>query len=97
MKKNTFILAMAFFLCTVSSLFFFSKENTNNISSQKALHQENILKNPFKETLKLSKTERKAFGLTPNKYNEEQWVLTMNPALGRPTPIKVAQLQKQLA
>jgi hypothetical protein len=96
MKKNTFILAMAFCLCTVSSLFFFSKENTNNISSQKALHQENILKNPFKETLKLTKNERKAFGITPNKYNEEQWVLTMNPVLGRPTPIKVAQLQKKL-
>ncbi|WP_052158320.1 thrombospondin type 3 repeat-containing protein [Lacinutrix jangbogonensis] len=35
--------------------------------------------------LKLSKPERKAAGLTPNKFYEQEWELTMNPSLGRPT------------
>ncbi|WP_298780621.1 PA domain-containing protein [uncultured Polaribacter sp.] len=67
-----------------------------NNSKIKSVHKKNIEQNPFKETLKLSKLERKAQGLTPNKYNEEQWILTMNPELGRPTPIKVAEIQKEL-
>ncbi|PQJ82572.1 T9SS type A sorting domain-containing protein [Polaribacter glomeratus] len=74
--------------------------NSDNLAANdeiKKLHKQNIDKNPFKETLKLSKEERRAFGLTPNKYNEEQWILTMNPELGRPTPIKVAELQKELS
>ncbi len=49
------------------------------------LHKENLSKNPFSETLKLTKKERKAFGIPPNKYYEDEWVLTMNPILGRPT------------
>lgn len=75
------------------------KKNTfqiSNIEKIKTVHKQNIENNPFKETLKLSKSERKKLGLPPNKFNEEQWVLTMNPELGRPTPIKVAQLQKKI-
>jgi hypothetical protein len=72
------------------------KETLSSIAEIKTLHRKNIDNNPFKETLKLSKNERKILGLSPNKYNEEQWILTMNPQLGRPTPVKVAELQKEL-
>ena len=41
---------------------------------------------PFKKTLLLSKDERKENGLPPNKYYENEWELTINPSLGRPTP-----------
>ncbi|KGL62829.1 glycoside hydrolase, GH74 family [Polaribacter sp. Hel1_85] len=78
------------------ALYFKSNEQLSSIDQIKTLHKQNLGKNPFKETLKLSKKERKSLGLTPNKYNEEQWILTMNPELGRPTPIKVAELQKEL-
>ena len=33
----------------------------------------------------MSKSERKAEGLPPNKYFEQDWALTANPELGRPT------------
>ncbi|GGG34664.1 PA domain-containing protein [Bizionia arctica] len=67
-----------------------------SVDELKQQHQEYIDNNPFQEDLLLSKQERKEHRMTPNKYNEEQWILTMNPALGRPTPIKVAELQKEL-
>ena len=97
MKKLLFSLAfIVSAVCIVST--FYNKKNKKQISLNeiKTLHKQNLDKNPYKETLKLSKKERKAHGLPPNKYNEEQWILTMNPELGRPTPIKVAQLQKEL-
>ena len=49
------------------------------------LHKANLEKSPFKETLNLSKSERKAKGIPPNKYYEEEWELTMNIVEGRPT------------
>jgi hypothetical protein len=67
-----------------------------SVEELKQKHKENLEKSPFTENLKLSKKERLANGLPPNKYFEEQWELTMNPALGRPTPEKVLELQQQL-
>jgi hypothetical protein len=67
-----------------------------SVDELKQKHKENLEKSPFTERLKLSKAERKANGIPPNKYYEEMWELTMNPALGRPTPEKVAELQKEL-
>lgn len=97
MKKNIlYISLIGLGLLIFSTLYFKSNEQLSSIDQIKTLHKQNLDKNPFKETLKLSKKERKSLGLTPNKYNEEQWILTMNPELGRPTPIKVAQLQKEL-
>ena len=97
MKKNIlYISLIGLGLLIFSTLYFKSNEQLSSIYQIKTLHKQNLDKNPFKETLKLSKKERKSLGLTPNKYNEEQWILTMNPELGRPTPIKVAELQKEL-
>ena len=86
------ILALCFYFLQNLS----NDNRTTSIDAIKKTHKKNIDNNPFKETLKLSKSERKSLGLTPNKYNEEQWILTMNPKLGRPTPLKVAELQKEL-
>ena len=95
MKK--IILPIAILALSLYLLNNFSSDNrASSIDAIKKKHKQNIDNNPFKETLKLSKSERKSLGLTPNKYNEEQWILTMNPQLGRPTPIKVAELQKEL-
>lgn len=52
--------------------------------------------NPFKETLQLSKEERKAKGIPPNKYMEEQWILTMDPSDGKPHPERLFETQKNL-
>lgn len=47
-------------------------------------HEQHLANSPFKKTLALSKVERKAMGLPPNKYLEEQWELSMNPETGKP-------------
>jgi hypothetical protein len=95
MKK--IILPIAILVLSLYLLNNFSiDDRANSIDAIKKKHKQKIDNNPFKETLKLSKSKRKSLGLTPNKYNEEQWILTMNPQLGRPTPIKVAELQKEL-
>ncbi len=52
---------------------------------------------PFQKTNQLSKDERKAEGLPPNKYYESEWELTMSPTLGRPTPENIAAIRKDLA
>lgn len=58
---------------------------------------ENFLKNsPFKKTMLLSKKERKAMGIPPNKYFEQEWELSMNPETGRPDVQKLRELREQL-
>jgi hypothetical protein len=59
-------------------------------------HSKNLVNSPFKKTILLSKKERKALGIPPNKYYEMEWELTMDPVLGKPTPEKLIQLREQL-
>lgn len=60
------------------------------------LHACYLAESPFKEVLKLSKQERKAIGLVPNKYYETEWENTINPVLGRPTPENLSELRIKL-
>ncbi len=69
------------------------KDDTS-ISNLRQKHSEFLKNSPFKKTLKLSKKERKAQGIPPNKYYERMWELTMNPATGKPEPNKVLELQQ---
>lgn len=75
--------------------FLFEFEN-NALEDLREKHVSFLKNSPFKETLKLTKKERKAHGLPPNKYYEREWELTMNPATGAPEPDKVLKLQKKL-
>ncbi len=59
-------------------------------------HEENLKNTPYTKTLSLSKKERKAMGIPPNKYYETEWELTMNPETGRPTVENIVALRKQL-
>ncbi len=59
-------------------------------------HAKNLANSPFKKTMLLSKKERKAIGIPPNKYYEMEWELTMDPVLGKPTPEKLTELRDQL-
>ena len=81
-----------------------SKKITNSVSKpdKKTLELRKKLAyfqehSPFKKTITLSKEERKASGLPPNKYYESEWELTMSPVLGRPTPENIATLRNKLA
>ena len=59
-------------------------------------HAKNLASSPFKKTMLLSKKERKALGIPPKKYYEMEWVLTMDPVSGKPTPEKLIQVREQL-
>ena len=56
---------------------------TKKIAEKRRVHKEFLDNSPFKETLQLTKAERKQKGLPPNKYFEQMWELTINPATGR--------------
>ena len=66
------------------------------IAQLKEKHEKFLKESPFKQSLKLTKQERKAMALPPNKYYEREWELTMNPATGVPEPKKVLELQEKL-
>ncbi len=68
----------------------------NNISDLRKTHENFIDNHPYQKTLQLSKKERKALSIPPNKYFEEQSILEMNPKTGKAEPEKLFALQKQL-
>ena len=59
-------------------------------------HQDFLQNHPFNESMKLERSERKALGLPPNAYNEQEFLMTMDPALGVPTPEKMWDTYDQL-
>jgi len=73
-----------------------STNECNNIADLDAQHRTFMENSPFSEVSKLSKKERKAIGLPPNKYLEREWELTMNPELGRPTPENLETIKKSI-
>ncbi|MDO1502229.1 thrombospondin type 3 repeat-containing protein [Winogradskyella maritima] len=91
MKKKALIFAsfalVILFVLVWPSIFFNENTESPNKSNDDIvnLHNENLKKSPYKDRLKLSKKERKAQGLPPNRYYEEEFELTMNPIFGRPT------------
>ncbi len=106
MKNKVYLHALGICLVCVSvfSIFKITKEKeretyddiaakTSKLREQHAKHLED---SPFKETKHLSKQERKGLRLPPNRYAEQLWELTMNPATGKPEPEEVAKLQKRL-
>jgi len=73
-----------------------SAKESNDIALTKSQHKKFIENSPFLDVSKLSKKERKAQGLPPNKYLEREWELSMNPELGRPTPENLDQIRKDI-
>ena len=100
MKKQLTLLVLVFSSILFLSYYFnitnkkYLKSNSH-VSTLREKHTAFLNNSPFKKTLKLSKKERKATGLPPNKYYERMWELTMNPATGKPEPYKVLELQQK--
>tara|TARA_Y100000815_G_scaffold273787_1_gene306012 strand:+ start:44231 stop:44605 length:375 start_codon:yes stop_codon:yes gene_type:complete len=83
---------------------FYSCRNEENQNTEKeivsisAQNYKDFLENhPFRKTMKMSKKERQAIGLPPNKWYEQEWLYTSDPALLRPAPERVHQLQQLIA
>jgi len=78
-------------------LFFAScKNQPAEIEVLRKKHAAFLANNPFNEVVKLTKKERRARGLPPNKYFEQEYILEMNPNTGRPDFEKKINLQAAL-
>ncbi|CAM4424210.1 T9SS sorting signal type C domain-containing protein [Flavobacterium terrigena] len=73
-----------------------SQKELDSIEKIREKYQNTIVNHPFRQQMILPKKERKAMGLPPNAYNEQEWLYTMDPNLGRPTPEVTLDLQKTL-
>ena len=92
MKSKIIILGVLVAILSV----LFLRNNSDSISDKRKVHEEFLANSPFKDALNLTKKERKALGIPPNKYYEREWELTMNPELGRPTPENIFIIQEEL-
>lgn len=59
-------------------------------------HEVFLVNNKINRNFYLTKSERKAEGIPPNKYNEQEWLLSMNPSLGYPTHAKLNEVRNDL-
>ena len=87
-----------FFFTFLAVIIFFiipNKKETE-IDKLRQKHAEFLKNHPYNEILNLNKEERKKLGIPPNKYFEQQYLLEMNPALGRPEYEKKFALQEAL-
>jgi len=89
--KLTFLLL---FVAATSIYFLQNRETKVNVD--KAKHIALIDNNPLQNTLNLTRKERKAQALPPNKYLEQEYLLEMDPATGKTSPEKVFALQERL-
>ena len=69
---------------------------TDEIACIRSQHMEYLNNSPYKNIKNLSKEERKALRLPPDRYYEQLWELSMNQATGRNAPEKLLALRKQL-
>ncbi len=91
-KITLFLIAIV----AVGAIVFFPNTKETEIEKLKQKHTEFLKNHPFNETLKLNRDERKKLGIPPNKYFEEQYLLEMNPATGKPEFEKKFALQEEL-
>jgi len=97
MKRKLLVVSSLVALSIAAVLIVKSNADDNNaIENLREQHISHLENSPYKETQKLSRTERKAMGLPPNAYNEQMWELMMDPAIGRPTPEVAIEIQREL-
>ncbi|WP_320816227.1 PA domain-containing protein [Flavobacterium sp.] len=78
-----------------------TKVSTNSKPSKEVLelrkkHAEHLANNKINKTYFSSKAENKAMGLSPDKFNQQEWLMSMNPALGTPTPENLEVIRERL-
>ncbi|MGB0879678.1 MAG: hypothetical protein ACPGTO_03845, partial [Polaribacter sp.] len=93
MKKKLLITLFLLISITFGYQFFIEKEDIKKVQENYAKMQK---EHPFSKTLQLTKKERKAQGIPPNKYYEEKYLLEMNPHTGRTHPENLEALKEEL-
>ncbi|WP_299062572.1 T9SS type A sorting domain-containing protein [uncultured Polaribacter sp.] len=85
-------------LVLIIGLFIFNYlANKSTVEKVQELHAKTIKKHLFNTKPSLSKAERFAFGLPPNTYLAEKYLLEMNPYTGRTHPENIYNTQQELA
>ena len=59
-------------------------------------HEQHLANNQINRAFYLSKQERKSEGIPPNKYFEQEWLLTMDPSTGKPAHENLTKIRKDL-
>lgn len=97
-KKITFSFALLLLAMLGFSQNITKDSNSGNLTNDQLREKYShfLRYHPFAKTKVLSKKDRKAMGLPPNAFYEQEWLYTADPALGRPTPEVTLQLQMQL-
>ena len=76
-------------------VFFLVINNQNELTIQQQ-HSNYIKNHPLQSNLQLSKQERIAAGVPPNKYLEQLYLLQINPYTGRTHPENIYKVQQEL-
>ncbi|MDY0780428.1 PA domain-containing protein [Tenacibaculum sp. IB213877] len=92
---NKKLLFFALFLSVAIAGYKFSFQE-NEIKNIRAKHANYLNNHPYNNVMKLSKKERKANGLPPNKFFEQQYLNELSPLTGKTYPENVQNLQKEL-
>ena len=93
MKKKLLFLAITIF--SIALIY-------NNVTEESATeklrkqHADFLKSHPYNQTLELTKSERKAKGIPPNKYFEQEYLNEIDPATGRTNKRELLELQKEL-
>jgi hypothetical protein len=92
MKKG--LTAIIMLICIFFTYNLFIEKTENEKVQEKYLEYQK--EHPFYKTLQLSKEERKAKEMTPDKYFEEKYLLEMNPYTGRTHPENIFNVRETL-
>lgn len=93
-KKILFTVALAI---AVGLIYKYSINDAKKEKTLQEKHAEFLKNHPYNKTLLLTKKERRAKGMPPNKYFEQEYLLEINPHTGRTHPENIFRLQKELS
>ncbi len=98
MLENNAMKKIFFFIVTVLGIIFIYTHNTKESQTEKLRkkHASFLASHPYNKTLELTKRERKAKGIPPNKYFEQEYLNEINPVTGRTHNRELLQLQANL-
>ncbi len=93
MKKKVLLLTISIF--SIALVYDYTTEESATEKLRKK-HTTFLESHPYNQTLELTKSQRKAKGIPPNKYFEQEYLNEINPATGRTHKRELQQLQVAL-
>jgi len=92
--KKKLLFAFAFVIAVFA--IYTSLNQDSEVEKTRKKYADFVKNHPYSKSLQLTKKERKASGMPPNKYFEQEYLLEMNPNTGRTHPENVFNVQQEL-